>query len=53
MATGIWLSIIGIIAIICMSFQAKKEEEMLQELYGKIYENYLKTTGRFFPKLRK
>lgn len=51
LASGIWFQIIGgIIAIISLPTQAKGEEKIMLELFGKEYENYINHTGRFFPK---
>ena len=53
LATGIWVMLIGLIGFIALPYQAKKEEEALQELFGKIYKDYASKTGRFFPKLQR
>lgn len=50
LATGIWLSLLGIFSWFVLPSQAKREEEALMEKFGKKYEDYYKRTGRFFPK---
>jgi len=50
LATGIWISLLGALSWLGLVSQAKMEEEVLTQRYGKEYENYIKTTGRFFPK---
>ncbi|NVM38147.1 MAG: isoprenylcysteine carboxylmethyltransferase family protein [Candidatus Lokiarchaeota archaeon] len=52
LATGIWLSLIGALSWIGITSQAKMEEEALTNKFGKVYEEYLDNTGRFFPKLK-
>ncbi len=53
LATGIWLSLLGALSWIGLSSQAKMEEEALTKKFGKIYNEYLNNTGRFFPKRKK
>jgi protein-S-isoprenylcysteine O-methyltransferase Ste14 len=53
LATGIWFMFFGLIGFVALPYQAKKEEEALQELFGKVYEDYASKTGRFFPKIQK
>ena len=53
LATGIWLSLLGALSWIGLSSQAKMEEEALTKKFGKIYNDYLNSTGRFFPKRKK
>ena len=43
--------IIFAIEILIMSFQVKKEEQRLKADFGKCYEEYVKNTNRFLPKL--
>jgi protein-S-isoprenylcysteine O-methyltransferase Ste14 len=50
LATGIWLSLFGMITWIVLPSQAKREEKALVNKFGKSYEDYYKKTGRFFPK---
>ncbi len=50
LATGIWVSLIGALSWIGLISQAKMEEEALKKKFGKVYEDYLSKTGRFFPK---
>lgn len=52
LGTGIWLSLIGVLSWIGLSSQARMEEEALKKKFGKVYEEYLSKTGRFFPKLK-
>ncbi len=50
LATGIWFSFLGIISWFVLPSQAKREEKALLRKFGITYENYVKKTGRFFPK---
>ena len=50
LATGIWLSLLGALSWIGLSSQAKMEEEALLKKFGKEYQEYIKNTGRLFPK---
>ena len=43
--------IIFLIEILIMSIQVKKEEQRLKEDFGKEYEEYVKNTKRFLPKM--
>jgi len=52
LATGIWLALFGVLSWIGLSSQARMEEEALKKKFGKVYEDYLNKTGRFFPKLK-
>lgn len=52
LATGIWLSLLGALSWIGLSSQAKMEEEALKIKFGKVYEEYLNKTGRFFPEMK-
>lgn len=49
------LLVIGfaVLLIIPFPFIARKEEQMLLETFGEEYSEYMKRTGRFFPRLRK
>ena len=49
------MPIIGfaLLLIIPFPFIARKEEQMLLETFGEEYSEYMKRTGRFFPRLRK
>ncbi|NHI93639.1 MAG: isoprenylcysteine carboxylmethyltransferase family protein [Candidatus Lokiarchaeota archaeon] len=52
--TGVWISVLLlIIMIIALPFQAKGEERVLKNKFGKVYEDYISQTGRFFPKITK
>ncbi len=43
----------ALLLIIPFTFVAQKEEQMMIGTFGGEYEEYMKQTGRFFPKLRK
>lgn len=43
----------AILLIITFPFIAQKEEKMLLETFGEVYSEYMKKTGRFFPRIRK
>ena len=43
--------IIFVIEILIMNVQVKKEEQRLKKDFGKDYEDYVKNSNRFFPKL--
>lgn len=50
--SDIWLIILfGILAFIAMAVRTPKEEANLIEKFGDEYREYMKRTGRFFPKL--
>ncbi len=51
LTTGIWLSLFGLISWIALPKQTQLEENLLKNIYGKPYEEYKETTGKFFPKL--
>ena len=54
LVTGVWISLILlVIMIIALPYQAKGEESVLKNKFGKIYENYMGNTGRFFPKIKR
>lgn len=53
LATGIWLSLFGLLSWIALSSQAEREENALKAKFGEVYETYCKKVGRFFPKVRK
>ena len=44
--------LIFIIEVLIMNIQVKKEEQRLKIDFGKDYEEYVKNSNRFFPKLR-
>lgn len=52
LATGVWVNIFGVVSWFALIEQAKAEEASLERRFGKIYTDYMKKTGRFFPKLR-
>lgn len=43
----------ALMVIISFPFVARKEEQMLLETFGEEYSEYMKRTGRFFPRIRK
>lgn len=43
--------IIFIIEVIIMNIQVKKEEQRLKNDFGRDYDDYVKTTNRFLPKI--
>jgi protein-S-isoprenylcysteine O-methyltransferase Ste14 len=51
-ATGSWLIFIGLIGFLPVSYQAKQEEILMRETFGKVYEDYISKTGRFLPKIK-
>lgn len=51
LATGIWLTVITLVAAASLPAQVRGEEEMLHELFGDVYDDYAARTGRFFPKV--
>ena len=48
-----WLAMICLIPFILISKFAYDEEKHLLERFGKEYKDYMKKTGRFFPKIRR
>lgn len=51
LATGVWINVFGVVSWFALMEQAKAEEASLERRFGKIYTDYMKKTGRFFPKL--
>lgn len=51
MADNWFIALMGILAFIAMAVRAPKEEASLIEKFGDEYREYMKTTGRFLPKL--
>lgn len=51
MADNWFVAALGIIAFIGMAIRTPKEEANLIEKFGDEYRDYMKRTGRFFPKL--
>lgn len=43
----------SILILVQFPFVARKEEQMLLETFGDEYSEYMKKTGRFFPRIRK
>ncbi len=52
-STNILLIILIISAIISIIIRLPEEEEMLISEFGDDYKNYMKNTGRFFPKFHR
>ena len=46
-----FITLMGILAFIAMAIRTPKEEANLIEKFGDEYRDYMKRTGRFFPKL--
>ncbi len=53
MADNWFIALLGILAFIGMAIRTPKEEANLLEKFGDEYREYMKRTGRFFPKLSK
>ncbi|HVF24562.1 MAG TPA: isoprenylcysteine carboxylmethyltransferase family protein [Anaerolineales bacterium] len=53
MADNWFIALLGILAFIGMAIRTPKEEASLLEKFGDEYREYMKVTGRFFPKLSK
>ena len=51
MADNWFIALLGILAFIAMAVRTPKEEANLIEKFGDEYREYMKHTGRFFPKL--
>jgi protein-S-isoprenylcysteine O-methyltransferase Ste14 len=51
MADSWFIALLGVIAFIGMAVRTPKEEARLIEKFGDEYREYMKTTGRFLPKL--
>ncbi len=52
--TGIYIIPIYLVyLLISLPVQAKGEEKLLTAIFGEIYTNYSKSTGRFLPKIKK
>lgn len=51
MADNWFIALLGILAFIAMAVRTPKEEANLIEKFGDEYREYMKRTGRFFPKL--
>jgi len=52
MADNWFISVLGILAFIGMAIRTPKEEANLIEKFGDEYQEYMKHTGRFLPRLR-
>jgi protein-S-isoprenylcysteine O-methyltransferase Ste14 len=53
MSDNWFIALLGILAFIGMAIRTPKEEANLIEKFGNEYRDYMKRTGRFFPKLYK
>jgi protein-S-isoprenylcysteine O-methyltransferase Ste14 len=51
MADNWFIAVLGILVFILMAIRTPKEEANLIEKFGDEYREYMKRTGRFFPKL--
>lgn len=51
MADNWFIAALGVLAFIAMASRTPKEEANLIEKFGEEYREYMKRTGRFFPKL--
>jgi protein-S-isoprenylcysteine O-methyltransferase Ste14 len=51
MADNWFIAALGILAFIAMALRTPKEEANLIETFGDEYREYMKRTGRYFPKL--
>ncbi len=51
MADNWFIAALGVLAFIAMAIRTPKEEANLVEKFGDDYREYMKRTGRFFPKL--
>ena len=51
MADNWWIAVLGILAFIGMAIRTPKEEANLIEKFGDEYHEYMKSTGRFLPKI--
>jgi protein-S-isoprenylcysteine O-methyltransferase Ste14 len=51
MADNWFIPLLGILAFIAMAIRTPKEESNLIARFGEDYRQYMKRTGRFFPKL--
>jgi protein-S-isoprenylcysteine O-methyltransferase Ste14 len=53
MADNWFIAALGVLAFIAMAIRTTKEEANLIEKFGDEYRQYMKTTGRFLPRLTK
>jgi protein-S-isoprenylcysteine O-methyltransferase Ste14 len=53
MADNWFIALFGILTFIAMAIRTPKEEANLIEKFGDDYREYIKTTGRYFPKILK
>ena len=51
MADSWFIAALGILAFLAMAIRTPKEEANLIETFGDEYKEYMKRTGRYFPKL--
>ena len=52
MADSWFIALLGILAFFAMAARTPKEEANLIEKFGDEYRDYMKRTGRFFPKIK-
>jgi protein-S-isoprenylcysteine O-methyltransferase Ste14 len=52
MADNWFIALLGILTFIAMAIRTPKEEANLIEKFGDEYRDYMKTTGRFLPRLK-
>lgn len=50
--TGIWISLLGVMGWLAIYHQARAEEGYLMRVAGRVYAEYCRSTGMFFPKPR-
>ena len=53
LGTGVWFIFFGLIGFLALPYQAKEEEEMMRQMFGNVYEDYMFKTGRFLPRILK
>lgn len=53
MSSNILLMVFALLVALPFPWIARKEERMLLDRFGNEYKKYMKTTGRFFPRIRK
>jgi protein-S-isoprenylcysteine O-methyltransferase Ste14 len=51
MSDNLFIVAMGVLAFIAMAVRTPKEEANLIEKFGDEYREYMKRTGRFFPKI--
>lgn len=53
MSSNILLMVFALLVAVPFPWIARREERMLLDRFGNEYREYMKTTGRFFPRIRK